>query len=223
MPERNPTAMTVTRDLVDYHHRTVDNPAESAAWATTLNQWPGLRHLIEKAVKIRELADRTSSTERGPVAYIWVGGEKVNALNAEVGSLYADDSGQRWRAGREDDQRATWRRDEEAADPAYSTGRVDFSEMLTQDYQWSLKHQFDALLGRPYLSTQLAALLPADVALRLADRLTHVVEERVRGEVDRIQDDITNATATTLARMAATTDKKLEELRNERYKPTRLS
>ncbi|NUO56011.1 MAG: hypothetical protein HOV78_05070 [Hamadaea sp.] len=177
---RNPTAMTVTRDLVDYHHRTEDDPAECEAWDSTLNQWPGLRHLIEKAAKVRERVEDSVHTP-GPV-------------------------------GPDPD-----------VDPAYSAGRVDFSEMLTQDWQWSIKHRLDALLGRPYTSTQVAALLPADVALRLTDRIEHVIEERVRAEIDRIQDDITNATAETLARMAASADEKLKELRNERYKPTRLS
>lgn len=107
--------------------------------------------------------------------------------------------------------------------PTTDTGEVNFADLLTTDAHWSLKRRFDLSLGRPYLATQLAALLPADVALRLADRLEHVIEEKVRAEVDKIHDDISTATAQTLARMAAGTDKKLEELRNERYKPTRLS
>lgn len=146
-------------------------------------------------------------------------------LEAEKLSLHTvvvDFDNHRWKVVLDDFQNHVFERVADV-DPAYDAGRVDFSEMLTQDYQWSLKHRFDALLGRPYLSTQLAALLPADVALRLADRLTAVVEERVRAEIDRLQDDITNATAQTLARMAANADEKLKELRNERYKPTRLS
>lgn len=106
--------------------------------------------------------------------------------------------------------------------PATNVGEVNFADLLTTDAHWSLKNRFDRVLGRPYLSTQLAALLPADVAYRLSERLEHLVEEAVRREVDKIHDDVQTATAETLSRMATATDKKLEELRNERYKPTRL-
>lgn len=104
-----------------------------------------------------------------------------------------------------------------AADPAYDAGRVDFSEMLTTDAQWSLKAQFDELLGRPYLSVQLAAMLPADVALRLSRRIAGTIEDRVRRELDHLHEEINAATTDTLARLAAQTDGKLKELRRERF------
>lgn len=109
-----------------------------------------------------------------------------------------------------------------APDPAYHTGRVDFSEMLHTDAQWSLKHRFDELLGRPYLSTQLAAMLPADVALRLVERAEKVVASRVEQALARIGNEISRTTEDTLTRLQQETDDKLKELRNERFKPTRL-
>ena len=108
-------------------------------------------------------------------------------------------------------------------DPAYHTGRVDFSEMLHTDAQWSLKHRFDELLGRPYLSTQLAAMLPADVALRLVERAEKVVASRVEQALARIGNEIAQTTENTLNRLQQETDEKLKELRRERFKPTRLS
>lgn len=109
-----------------------------------------------------------------------------------------------------------------AADPAYTVGRVDFSEMLTSDAQWSLKHRFDELLGRPYLSTQLAAMLPADVALRLVERAEHVITQRVQAGLDQIANELNRTTEEAIDRMAKTAEQKLKELRNERFKPTRL-
>lgn len=101
--------------------------------------------------------------------------------------------------------------------PATDTGRVDFREMLKTDAAWGLRERLNAVLGRPYLSTQLAATLPADVLLRLTERLEHLIEEGVRRQIDAIHDDVTEVTRQTLARLAEQTDTKLRALRRERF------
>lgn len=108
-------------------------------------------------------------------------------------------------------------------DPAYSAGRVDFAEMLKTDAQWSLKHRFDELLGRPYLATQLAAMLPADVALRLVERAEAVIALRVNAQMDRLMNEITRTTENTIERLAQQAAEKRKELTRERFaNPTRL-
>lgn len=101
--------------------------------------------------------------------------------------------------------------------PATDTGRVDFRELLRDSHEWKLRDRLNAVLGRPYLATQLVSMLPADVALRLAERLDHLVEERVRAEVEQIHHDVDNAVSTTLARLAAAADQKRKELTRERF------
>jgi hypothetical protein len=101
--------------------------------------------------------------------------------------------------------------------PATDTGRVDFREMLSESWQPAARDRMNAVLGRPYLSTQLAELLPADVCLRLIERLEHLIEERVRSEVAQIHLDVDNAVATTLTRLAAAADDKRRELTRERF------
>lgn len=101
--------------------------------------------------------------------------------------------------------------------PATDTGRVDFRELLRDSHEWKLRDRLNTVLGRPYLSTQLVSMLPADVCLRLAERLDHLVEERVRHEVEQIHSDVDNAVTTTLARLAAAADTKRKELTRERF------
>lgn len=101
--------------------------------------------------------------------------------------------------------------------PATDTGRVDFREMLKTDAAWGLRERVNAVLGRPYLSTQLAAVLPVDVLLRLTERLEHLIHEAVQRELDKLHDELDAVTAATLARLAAQADTKLEELRRERF------
>lgn len=109
-------------------------------------------------------------------------------------------------------------------DPAYSAGRVDFADMLKTDAQWSLKHRFDELLGRPYLATQLAAMLPADVALRLVERAEAVIVLRTQANLDRLANEIHRTTEATIDRLAKTANDKREELKRERFgRTTRLS
>jgi len=210
--------------------------------------------------------------DRGPVAYIWVNASKLYADQVQPGTRQSDDAGEHWLAGREDDQRLTWRRTDPAprymielkggdagtADgpgepgyikispvhpdqtpedlleeivntpmnpdgsvtlraPATDTGRVDFREMLSESWQPLARDRMNAVLGRPYLSTQLAELLPADVCLRLTERLEHLIEERVRSELEQIHLDVDNAVATTLTRLAAAADDKRKELTRERF------
>jgi ribosomal protein L29 len=108
-------------------------------------------------------------------------------------------------------------------DPAYSAGRVDFAEMLKTDAQWSLKHRFDDLLGRPYLATQLAAMLPADVALRLVERAEAVIQLRVQAHLDQLLNEINRTTEDTIDRLAKQAQEKREELTRERFgRTTRL-
>lgn len=104
-----------------------------------------------------------------------------------------------------------------SAAPANDAGTVDFHEMLKTDAAWGLRERLNAVIGRPYLSTQLAATLPADVLLRLTERLEHLIEEGVRRQIDAIHDDVTEVTRQTLARLAEQTDTKLRALRRERF------
>lgn len=101
--------------------------------------------------------------------------------------------------------------------PANDAGRVDFSEMLRESWQPIARDRLNAVLGRPYLSTQLTALLPADVCLRLTERLEALIHEAVQLELDKLHDELDTVTAATLARLAAQADSKLEELKRERF------
>jgi hypothetical protein len=101
--------------------------------------------------------------------------------------------------------------------PATDAGRVDFRELLRDSHEWKIRDRLNATLGRPYLATQLVSMLPSDVCLRLAERLDHLVEERVRKEVERIHLDVDNAVSTTLARLAAAADDKRKDLTRERF------
>lgn len=101
--------------------------------------------------------------------------------------------------------------------PATEVGRVDFREMLKTDVAWGMRERLNAVLGRPYLSTQLASMLPADVLLRLTERLEHLIEEGVRREVDKLHEDVSEVTRQTLARLALDAEDKLRELKQERF------
>jgi hypothetical protein len=104
--------------------------------------------------------------------------------------------------------------------PVTDTGRVDFSAMLSESWQPIARDRMNAVLGRPYLSTQITALLPADVCMRLIDRLERLIHEAVQRELDKLHDELDSVTAATLARLAAQADTKLEELRRERFGAT---
>ena len=106
---------------------------------------------------------------------------------------------------------------------------VDFRAMLGDDSRrWSVQRQLADTLGRPYLATQLAQLLPPDVATRLVQRVDQLlgpeIERRVSAYVAQLQDDVDRATAETLARLAQAADQKREELHRERFgTPSRLA
>lgn len=107
--------------------------------------------------------------------------------------------------------------------PTTDVGTVDFQALLAESWQPIARDRLNVVLGRPYLATQLAHYLPADVCMRLVDRLEGLVEREVAREVDRIHADVNEATRQTLARLAAQADQKLEELRRERFSnPSRL-
>lgn len=101
--------------------------------------------------------------------------------------------------------------------PATDAGEVDFRAMLSESWQPLARDRMNAVLGRPYLSTQLTALLPADVCLRLTERLEGLIHEAVQRELDKLHDELDSVTAATLARLAAQADAKLEELKRERF------
>lgn len=131
-----------------------------------------------------------------------------------------DDNRVAWSAvGPKDDRHWIPAKAPEAA-PATDEGRVDFSELLSESWQPYARDRLNAVLGRPYLATQLAHYLPADVCHRLLDRLEGLVEREVAREVDRIHADVNEATRQTIARLAAQADQKLEELRRERFGTT---
>jgi hypothetical protein len=111
--------------------------------------------------------------------------------------------------------------------PATDTGRVDFSELLKTDAQWALKERLHASLGRPYLAVQLAQLLPADVCLRLADRVDQLVgpevERRVAARLEAIHYEVNEQTTATLAKLRQDAEQKARELSDERFSnPSRL-
>lgn len=101
--------------------------------------------------------------------------------------------------------------------PVTDAGTVDFSAMLRESWQPLARDRMNAVLGRPYLATQLASLLPADVCMRLTDRLEGLIHEAVQRELDKLHDELDQVTAATLARLAAQADAKLEDLKRERF------
>lgn len=101
---------------------------------------------------------------------------------------------------------------------------VNLRDMLTEPWQPALAERLTRTLGRKYLAHQLVSMLPADVALRLVDRVDEVVEHKVAEEVERIHQDVDGAVTTTLARLAEQADTKRRELSRERFTGhTRLS
>jgi hypothetical protein len=101
---------------------------------------------------------------------------------------------------------------------------VNLRDWITTAPQQQLADRLTAVLGRKYLAYQLASMLPPDVAVRLADRVEELtgpeVERRVAEQIDRIHADVNEATAQTLARLAAAADLKRKELTRERFHPT---
>lgn len=101
---------------------------------------------------------------------------------------------------------------------------VDFRDMLTEPWMPELADRLFKTLGRKYLAHQLVSMLPADVALRLVDRVDEVVEHQVSTAVERIHQDVDGAVALTLARLAESADTKRREISRERFTtPSRLS
>jgi hypothetical protein len=100
---------------------------------------------------------------------------------------------------------------------------VDFHQLLgdNDSQAWAIQHQLKEQLGRPYLATQLAAALPADVAMRLVQRIAELtgpeLERRLGEHISELQADIDTATAEALARLAASADEKRQELTRERF------
>lgn len=108
-----------------------------------------------------------------------------------------------------------------ANSPATDAGQVDFHELLKTDAQWALKERLHASLGRPYLAVQLAQLLPADVAVRLADRVDQLVgpevERRVAARLEAIHYEVNEQTTATLSRLRADAEEKARALSDERF------
>lgn len=101
---------------------------------------------------------------------------------------------------------------------------VNLREMLTEPWMPELADRLFKTLGRKYLAHQLVSMLPADVALRLVDRVDEVVEHQVSTAVERIHQDVDGAVALTLARLAEAADAKRREISRERFTtPSRLS
>lgn len=101
---------------------------------------------------------------------------------------------------------------------------VNLRDMITSAPQQQLADRLTAVLGRKYLAHQLASALPPDVCMRLADRVEELtgpeVERRVAEQIDQIHADVNEATAQTLARLAAAADQKRRELTRERFHPS---
>lgn len=101
---------------------------------------------------------------------------------------------------------------------------VNLREMLSEPWMPELAERLFKTLGRKYLAHQLVSMLPADVALRLVDRVDEVVEHQVSTAVERIHQDVDGAVALTLARLAEAADAKRREISRERFTtPSRLS
>lgn len=103
---------------------------------------------------------------------------------------------------------------------------VDFHQMLGDDDSrgWAIQRQLKEQLGRPYLATQLASMLPHEVAMRLVQRIEELtgpeLERRLGQHISDLQADIDNVTADTLVRLAAQADAKRKELTRERFGPS---
>lgn len=94
---------------------------------------------------------------------------------------------------------------------------VNLRDMLSGPWQPALAERLIALLGRKYLAHQVVSMLPADVALRLVQRVEEVIDHQVSTAVERIHQDVDGAVTTTLARLAEEADTKRREITRERY------
>lgn len=107
--------------------------------------------------------------------------------------------------------------------PDLRTPEVDFHQMLGDDDSqgWAIQRQLNDQLGRPYLATQLASMLPHEVAMRLVQRIEELtgpeLEKRLGEHVADLQADVDRVTAETLVRLAAAADEKRRDLTRERF------
>lgn len=122
---------------------------------------------------------------------------------------------------------AKWAVEHEAVGAAYETGpaecgtpdpvqEVDFREMLgDDDHAWSVRNRLTAVLGRPYLATQIAQHLPADVSARLADRLDSLVSQAIADDRMRTNQAVATATNEAWERIRSATHEARAQLRKE--------
>lgn len=94
---------------------------------------------------------------------------------------------------------------------------VNLREMLTEPWMPALAERLYAVLGRKYLAHQLVSILPADLALRMVQRVEEVIDHQVTTAVEQIHQDVDGAVTTTLARLAEEADTKRREITRERY------
>lgn len=95
------------------------------------------------------------------------------------GHRETDDNGNVWAVEsyqRDGETRYHWvlrsePRDTPPSEPADSSPRVDFRDMLKTDGAWSIKSRLEVALGRPYLATKLAEQLDPETGAKLCDRL----------------------------------------------------
>jgi len=102
--------------------------------------------------------------------------------------------------------------------PLAQSPQVDFREMLRDSPGAIMKRErIAAVLGRPYLATQLVELLPVEVSARLADRLQSLKAQIIAETIAQISADVARETVTAIERLDADAAAKLKEVRNERY------
>jgi hypothetical protein len=102
--------------------------------------------------------------------------------------------------------------------PLAQSPRVDFREMLRDSPGAIMKRErIAAVIGRPYLATQLVELLPVEVSARLADRLQSLKSQIIAETIAEISAEVTRETITAIQRLDAEAAAKLEEVRRERF------
>ena len=100
---------------------------------------------------------------------------------------------------------------------------ADLHDQLRRDEgPWSVRSRLAESLGRRALATRLADALPPLLGAELADRLDTLITQAITEHDAEVTAQLADHYATARARLDEETAHKLEELRRERFRPSRL-
>lgn len=102
--------------------------------------------------------------------------------------------------------------------PPFPPSAVETADHIRPLREWEPEYKLRHALGRPSLAKRLVDELPRDTAVELADVVEALFERRLAA----VQVAVNEVTEEALARMHEDARRKLEEVRRERFKPSRL-